>query len=91
MCYLCHLTENFDSSIPPLFTDFSYDNLGIPANPRIADEVARSLSITDWVHRSLFWKTLLGASCTLNHGLTDWVNTLWSLPPKWANSGIDPS
>ena len=52
MCYLCHLTENhvveendpnrpFNGPEPgeynPLFTDFTYDNLGIPENPRIAE------------------------------------------------------
>ena len=49
MCYLCHLNENHvvpaddpnhdtvaPGIYPPLFTDFSYDNLGIPVNPRIA-------------------------------------------------------
>ncbi len=48
MCYLCHLTENHvvpgddpnyanvvPGTYPPLFTDFSYDNLGIPVNPII--------------------------------------------------------
>jgi cytochrome c peroxidase len=51
-CYLCHLTENHvvavdDPNRPlngpapgttynPLFTDFTFDNLGIPVNPRIA-------------------------------------------------------
>lgn len=55
MCYLCHLTENFTvdegdpnydglvkGTYPPLFTDFSYDNLGLPFNP-----VARELSGND--------------------------------------------
>jgi hypothetical protein len=51
MCYLCHLTTNHvvaanDPNQPltgpapgtynPLLTDFTYDNLGIPVNPRIA-------------------------------------------------------
>ena len=51
MCYLCHLTENHvvdaaDPNLPvngpipgtynPLFTDFTFDNLGIPVNPQIA-------------------------------------------------------
>ena len=50
MCYLCHLTTNHevidDETRPmngpapgiynPLLTDFTYDNLGIPVNPRIA-------------------------------------------------------
>lgn len=52
MCYLCHLTENFtvaeddlnyeglvkpNKRYPPLFTDFSYDNLGLPANQTAID------------------------------------------------------
>jgi hypothetical protein len=52
MCYLCHLTENhvvadgdpnrpFNGPDPgiyhPLLTDFTFDNLGIPVNPRIAE------------------------------------------------------
>jgi cytochrome c peroxidase len=36
MCYLCHLTEAHDANTPPVFTDFSYDNLGVPVNPQIA-------------------------------------------------------
>lgn len=49
MCYLCHVADkhrvpandpnhaNVKPGIyPPLFTDFSYDNLGLPVNPRIA-------------------------------------------------------
>lgn len=31
-CYACHLTENHSETTPPLFTDFTYDNLGIPKN-----------------------------------------------------------
>lgn len=36
-CAACHLTSNYDAKTPPLFTDFTYDNLGIPVNPRIAE------------------------------------------------------
>jgi cytochrome c peroxidase len=32
-CALCHLTSNDGKSARPLFTDFTYDNLGIPKNP----------------------------------------------------------
>lgn len=35
MCYLCHLTEDDPVAGTPLFTDFSYDNLGVPVNPQI--------------------------------------------------------
>ncbi|MEM5788170.1 MAG: hypothetical protein AAGU11_12690, partial [Syntrophobacteraceae bacterium] len=34
-CAACHPNRTSDGS-PPLFTDFSYDNLGIPVNPQIA-------------------------------------------------------
>ncbi|MGD9975613.1 MAG: cytochrome-c peroxidase [Desulfatirhabdiaceae bacterium] len=39
-CAACHLTKNYTDTTTgteyaPLFTDFSYDNLGIPANPQI--------------------------------------------------------
>ncbi len=52
MCYLCHLTTNHevvagDQNNPtngpapgiynPILTDFTFDNLGIPVNPRIAE------------------------------------------------------
>lgn len=32
-CAACHPSSSDDPSIPALFTDFSYDNLGTPANP----------------------------------------------------------
>ncbi len=39
-CARCHVSQPTLSAggatIPPLFTDFTYDNLGIPANPQIA-------------------------------------------------------
>jgi cytochrome c peroxidase len=31
-CAACHPSESSDGVTPPLFTDFSYDNLGVPAN-----------------------------------------------------------
>jgi len=33
MCSACHLSEPGPSGEPPLFTDFTYDNLGLPKNP----------------------------------------------------------
>jgi cytochrome c peroxidase len=33
MCSACHLSEPGPNGEPPLFTDFTYDNLGIPRNP----------------------------------------------------------
>jgi cytochrome c peroxidase len=32
MCSACHLSDPVDQD-PPLFTDFTYDNLGVPKNP----------------------------------------------------------
>jgi cytochrome c peroxidase len=38
-CAACHPTTNYVESdgtaLPPLFTDYTYDNLGIPTNPRV--------------------------------------------------------
>lgn len=37
-CGLCHVTEGIaGDNTPSLLTDFSYDNLGVPANPQIPD------------------------------------------------------
>jgi cytochrome c peroxidase len=33
MCALCHLTEDDPAAGKPLFTDFTFDNLGVPKNP----------------------------------------------------------
>jgi cytochrome c peroxidase len=33
MCSACHVSEPGPSDEPPLFTDFTYDNLGVPRNP----------------------------------------------------------
>jgi len=33
MCSACHISEPGLGGEPPLFTDFSYDNLGVPKNP----------------------------------------------------------
>ena len=30
---ICHPPTSDDPATPPLFTDYSYDNLGVPANP----------------------------------------------------------
>jgi cytochrome c peroxidase len=35
-CAACHVSTDFEQGvIPPLFTDYTYDNLGIPTNPRV--------------------------------------------------------
>ncbi len=33
MCAACHISEPGLNGEPPLFTDFTYDNLGVPKNP----------------------------------------------------------
>jgi cytochrome c peroxidase len=33
MCSACHVSQPDESGNPPLFTDFTYDNVGIPKNP----------------------------------------------------------
>ncbi len=35
-CSACHPSTSADGATPPMFTDYSYDNLGIPRNPLIA-------------------------------------------------------
>jgi cytochrome c peroxidase len=35
-CAACHPSASANGVTPPLFTDFSYDNLGVPRNPDIA-------------------------------------------------------
>lgn len=35
-CFLCHPTVDLDANTPSVFTDFSYDNLGIPFNKNVA-------------------------------------------------------
>jgi cytochrome c peroxidase len=32
-CFACHPSQPGDDGAPPMFTDFTYDNLGIPKNP----------------------------------------------------------
>jgi cytochrome c peroxidase len=34
-CAACHTSARGADGAPPLFTDFSYDNLGVPRNPRL--------------------------------------------------------
>jgi len=35
-CAACHTAQSDASGLPPLFTDFSYDNLGVPRNDSLA-------------------------------------------------------
>jgi cytochrome c peroxidase len=32
-CAACHVLDSAELGMPPLFTDFTYDNLGVPKNP----------------------------------------------------------
>ena len=56
-CAACHPSTSGDGVTPPLFTDFSYDNLGVPRNTAIeANNDATTLSYvptnsSDGVHR----------------------------------------
>ena len=34
LCSACHISQPGPSGEPPLFTDFTYDNLGVPKNPQ---------------------------------------------------------
>lgn len=34
-CAACHVSAGLADGTPPLFTDFTYDNLGVPCNPDI--------------------------------------------------------
>jgi cytochrome c peroxidase len=33
MCSACHISEPGEDGAPPLFTDYTFDNLGVPKNP----------------------------------------------------------
>jgi cytochrome c peroxidase len=41
-CAACHPSTSGDGATPPLFTDFSFDNLGVPRNAAIPANVAAS-------------------------------------------------
>lgn len=45
-CSACHPSTSADGATPPMFTDFSYDNLGIPRNPLIPGNAASAPSYT---------------------------------------------
>jgi cytochrome c peroxidase len=49
LCSECHITEPLvapdGSEIPPLLTDFTYDNLGLPVNPKIAELIGEERPI----------------------------------------------
>lgn len=43
-CVACHVGSKGPGDVPPLFTDFTYDNLGVPGNP----ENPFSIANPDW-------------------------------------------
>ncbi|HEY9026007.1 MAG TPA: cytochrome c peroxidase [Burkholderiaceae bacterium] len=45
-CSACHPSTSANGSTPPMFTDFSYDNLGIPRNPLIPGNTANAPAYT---------------------------------------------
>lgn len=45
-CSACHPSTSADGSKPPMFTDYSYDNLGIPRNPLIPGNAASAPAYT---------------------------------------------
>jgi cytochrome c peroxidase len=55
-CAECHVLTSEDGETPPLFTDFTYDNLGVPKNPDnpfyIQDKEFNSDG-KDWVDKGL--------------------------------------
>ena len=60
MCSLCHISGSDEEGVPngepPLFTDFSYDNLGVPRNPDnpfYTQPPSRNPDGADWVDYGL--------------------------------------
>jgi cytochrome c peroxidase len=45
-CGACHPSTSADGKTPPMFTDYSYDNLGVPRNPLIPANGASAPSYT---------------------------------------------
>jgi len=58
MCSACHVGTPGPGAAPPLFTDFTYDNLGVPRNP----ENPASIADTSWRDPGLsgFLETVAG-------------------------------
>jgi cytochrome c peroxidase len=58
MCSACHVGTPGPGAAPPLFTDFTYDNLGVPRNPQNPFSVANP----DWADPGLegFLSTVSG-------------------------------
>lgn len=45
-CAACHVMDRGPNGEPPVFTDFTYDNIGVPENPSIAQPDADGLFAT---------------------------------------------
>lgn len=89
-CALCHISESDDPENPPLFTDFTFDNLGTPKNPEnpfydmdkifLDDESLINPEGADWVDPGLggFLTTLdEGYFTPLGLDKTETVNGNW--------------
>lgn len=46
-CAACHVLDRGPNGAPPVFTDFTYDNIGVPHNAAITPEDADGLFTTD--------------------------------------------
>lgn len=44
-CAACHPTTSPDGVTPPLLTDYSYDNLGVPKNPEIEELIGEPVPV----------------------------------------------
>lgn len=55
LCSKCHVLTRSPRDEPPLFTDYTYDNLGVPRNPQNPFYRAKSFNAdgADWIERGL--------------------------------------
>ncbi len=60
LCSACHPSEEGSGGEPPLFTDFTYDNLGVPKNPENPFYNMDEISLDD--------------GTPINHEGADWVD-----------------
>lgn len=68
MCSACHISEEGPNGEPPMFTDFTYDNLGVPRNPEnpFYENAEANPVGYDWIDQGLGKFLLLS-------GNVDWV------------------